>query len=196
MPSQDMLFCGFEIRRARGRDVTVYHLQDMSWRTWTLLSKQEASASMDGIGEFYSLADKDKDKVKRYFPWRNREDGLGPIRGYSVTYSPKFGMQAWVFVAVHLQEGWRNMPVLVGEGKVTLRSKSDFRAWWGEAVKEVRKDFPLGLHRFIEFDSVTNRHRFLEEDHEGYVFAEPDDSPSQPAMGASGGGKLPARPAG
>lgn len=191
---KDMLFCGFELRRSRRKDLTVYHCQDMSWKQFTFLSQKEPT--LDGAGGFYSLKEENQKKVRPHYPWRCKEPGVGPVRGYSVTYSPRFGVQAWVFVELRLPEGYRNMPVLAGQGKVAMKSKGDFQEYWEETLDVLQEDFPIGLHRFIEFNPRTNRYKFLEEDHEGYEFGKiQPPSPSQPELGAESSGELSTSPA-
>ena len=122
---------------------------------------------------------------------------MGPVRGHAVPFSPKYGVQVWVMMELRLREGRKNLPCLVGQKDVRIRSKEDFRGLWQKAMKWLKEEYPMGLHSFIEFDTSINRHRV-----EGpkYKFhepvPEPAPAPSEPAVDTASSGVVPESPAG
>ena len=141
----------------------------------------KSAPSLDGAGRFYSAEEKQWENLKRFFPWRSKDSGMGPVRGYTVTYSPKYGAQAWVFMELRLREGYRNMPCLVGQGKIRISSKADFEHHWTRALNWMQDTFPYGLHGFVEFDETINRHRIQDYDrYEFYVEPPPIIQPAPP----------------
>jgi hypothetical protein len=185
----ELLLCGFELRRTWDRDVAVYHAQALgTWKNYTFLASGDPEET--AIGNIY-VADIKGGDLRAYWPWRHPHNGMGPVTGYSVTYTPRYGVQAWAFVGLEGEKGMKNVPVLLGEGKPDLSSRESFGLYGQSALKEMKEEFPLGRWSFIRFAREMNRH-VMGEGYEPFEIL----SAADPSMDAPSGGELPASPAG
>ncbi len=94
-PNIDVLLCGKEVRKVRGREVILYHLQDNDLKVYTVTSKEDNNL-IDDVGTEFFVPQDGMGRLKRFWSWRTDQDGLGPVRGHTITYHRWFGVQCWL----------------------------------------------------------------------------------------------------
>jgi len=191
-----LLLCGYEIRRTWKKEVTVYHAQVLgTWKSYTFITKKSPDDSI--VGSILEIEEEEMGDygLRPFFPWRHQQGGMGPVRGYSVTYSPKYGVQAWTFVGVDTDRGPRNLPVLMGSGKPRITGMDDFKTIWQDVQHTMVKEFPMGRYSFIDFSPKINRHIML-DNYEPFTIHTPEEPAPEPAVDTASSDELPASPTG
>ena len=199
----DVLYCGYEIRQIKNftngrptkRDISVLHFQSLQgWNWFTMLDSEEGSLA--DTGRFFSDETLPMDKTKPYRPTRKEAVGMGPVRGYTMTFNPRFGVQLWLFVEMKLGKWTHNVPVLVAEAKVSMHSKQDFLDCWQGHLLALEADFPLNSYQFVGFDAKKRRAILTDTKWVYDIAATFDQSAPEPAVDTAGSAELPASSAG
>ena len=142
---KSVVVTGYDIRRLKDysdRWVSTVHVQATKRGAYTKYTdKAGIEVSFDPRQLHQSLENKDvvgrlveaeSKQLLPYRPWQCNFGGIGKVRGHSVTYSKKYGLQRWVIAEVFLEDisEWRNLPVLLDQEKYDI--------WSTETLAELR----------------------------------------------------------
>lgn len=165
----DAIISGYEIRRVVDQNMwmRLVHLQDDRLRRHTL----SVGAGDDPIGMYNQLSDKrppgtdvrleDLGTLKRFYTWKTAFSGIGVIRGHSITYSKKFGIQGWVFLEVDIPEvGTRNITARAIEPgrQEIITDTSDLEDIWVSTIEDARKQWTFGSIWPVVYNERTGKH--------------------------------------
>ena len=188
----DVVISGYEIRKIANHEkwLKLVHLQDGNLRRYTL-SVGVGSDPSSMYQELISRADpgttvNPERALKRFSSWNTQFDGVGVVRGHSVTYSPHFGVQVWAFLEVDLPGvGTRNIATLTGESKdEIIASTEDLQELWAGSFEYGGELFKFGSVWPIEFNARIKKHELI------------DRSAPEPTVDPVSSGELSASPAG
>lgn len=161
---KEMLVCGFETRKVKGKDhwVGLLHLLDENLQKWTkIIDSGFASSDLSHHASEIPLGTEVKVNERNLKPyrggWRSQFSGVGTVRGMGVFFSEEYRTHPVLFIQVDIPGvGVRNIEVI---------STPDYEHIAAEEVKEIWEDtysqyllsFPMGSPVGVEWKEYGKR---------------------------------------
>jgi hypothetical protein len=166
-----MIISGYEVRKILEKEewLSLVHLQDENFLRYTVM----VTTGVDPRDMYQGLIDRAdpgtsvlvESSVKRFSTWQTTYNGIGKVRGHSMTYHKHYGIQVWTFMEVELKkEGIRNIAVLSGESSTPLQNSQEVKEVWGGTTDYVRDRYNFGSMWVVEYDKRKRKHEIVDKE--------------------------------